>query len=114
MKILCRNVNGIRAVHRKGLTNFLADEIPDILCLQETKAFEHQLPKDLSKRLTDHDYKWCWHAGQRAGYAGTAIFWRTSIDDVVSCSTFADRSKFDEDGRVTQIQRDYPAAPGGE
>jgi len=43
MKIMSWNVNGIRAVHNKGLfLPFVSKYKPDILCLQETKAFQHQ------------------------------------------------------------------------
>ncbi|HLC96761.1 MAG TPA: endonuclease/exonuclease/phosphatase family protein, partial [Candidatus Nanoarchaeia archaeon] len=38
MKIICWNVNGIRAVQKKGFLDFIKEEAPDVLCLQETKA----------------------------------------------------------------------------
>lgn len=113
MKILSRNVNGIRAVLRKGLIDFLEKESPDIFCIQETKAFEHQLPAAFKNRLHKHEYDRCRHAGERPGYAGTAIFRKRTIDDVVSCNTFDQTPMFYEDGRVTQIDFDYPAAAGG-
>ena len=47
MRILSWNVNGIRAVHKKGFLQWLEDESPDILGLQETKADDHQLPDEL-------------------------------------------------------------------
>lgn len=63
------NVNGIRAVHRKGLfLPFIKKHKPDILCLQETKAHEHQNEVDLK------DYEEYWHSAERSGYSGTAIF----------------------------------------
>ena len=46
MKILTWNVNGIRAVGKKGFREFVSEENPDILCIQETKAFEEQFLKD--------------------------------------------------------------------
>ncbi len=46
-KILCWNVNGIRAAQRHGLIEWLNKESPDILCLQETKASPNQLAADL-------------------------------------------------------------------
>lgn len=107
MKIISRNVNGIRAVMKKGLIDFLEKESPDVFCVQETKAFEHQLPVEFKHWLLSHDYARCWHAGQRPGYAGTAIFWKTSIDDVVSFQTFEQTEMFYEDGRVTQIEMLY-------
>ena len=47
MKLISWNVNGIRAAYKKGLVDFIKKENPDIICLQETKAFEEQLPEDL-------------------------------------------------------------------
>ncbi len=68
MKIMSWNVNGIRAVHKKGLfTTFVEKYKPDILCLQETKAEEHQSEVDLE------EYDEYWNSAQKKGYSGTAI-----------------------------------------
>lgn len=72
MKIYSWNVNGIRAVWNKGLfQKFIEDHDPDILCLQETKAMQHQSPVDLPQY---HEY---WHSAEKKGYSGTAIFSKT-------------------------------------
>lgn len=72
MKIISWNVNGIRAVHKKGLfVPFVEKYQPDILCLQETKAEQHQSPVDLP------DYKEYWNSAEKKGYSGTAIFIKT-------------------------------------
>jgi exodeoxyribonuclease-3 len=69
MRIISWNVNGIRAVHKKGLLEpFIAKYQPDILCLQETKAQEHESPVKLSEY---HEY---WNSAEKKGYSGTAIF----------------------------------------
>ena len=69
MKIYSWNVNGIRAVLRKGdFQKFIAEEKPDILCLQETKAERSQAEVDLP------DYEEYWNSASKAGYSGTAIF----------------------------------------
>jgi len=47
LKILCWNVNGIRAAKGKGFLEWLHRESPDVLCLQETKAHPDQLDKEL-------------------------------------------------------------------
>ncbi|MDR0623347.1 MAG: endonuclease/exonuclease/phosphatase family protein, partial [Treponema sp.] len=47
MRILSWNVNGLRAVEKRGFVQWLADESPDILCLQETKAHPDQLSPEL-------------------------------------------------------------------
>ncbi len=77
MKVVSWNVNGIRAVHRKGLLlPFLNKEKPDILCLQETKAQEGQAELD----LLEYEEYWC--SAEKKGYSGVAIFTKTSPLDV--------------------------------
>ena len=69
MKLISWNVNGIRAVHKKGLfVPFVEKYQPDIICLQETKAQQHQSEVDLP------DYEEYWNSASRKGYSGTAIF----------------------------------------
>lgn len=72
MKLYSWNVNGIRAVIRKGtFKEFVAKHQPDVLCLQETKAKQGQAEIDLP------DYTEYWHSAERAGYSGVAMFSRT-------------------------------------
>lgn len=69
MRIFSWNVNGLRAVIRKGALNSFIDKYqPDILCLQETKAKPGQAEVDLA------EYEEIWNSAERPGYAGTAIF----------------------------------------
>lgn len=69
MKIISWNVNGIRAVHKKGLlVPFIEKLQPDILLLQETKAKQDQSEVDLP------NYEEYWNSADRPGYSGTAIF----------------------------------------
>jgi exodeoxyribonuclease-3 len=69
MRIVSWNVNGIRAVQRKGMFEpFLQSLQPDIICLQETKAEQSQSDCDLS------GYEEHWHSAAKKGYSGTAIF----------------------------------------
>ena len=69
MKIYSWNVNGIRAVWNKGLfQKFIAEEQPDIVCLQEIKAMQEQGEVDLP------DYTEYWNPAVKKGYSGTAIF----------------------------------------
>lgn len=71
MKIISWNVNGIRAVYKKGFLVPMIDQYkPDVVCLQETKAMQHESPVDLS------DYHEYWNSAQKRGYSGTAIFTR--------------------------------------
>ena len=47
MRVLSWNVNGLRAAHKKGFLDWFDGESPDIMCLQETKAHEEQLPEEI-------------------------------------------------------------------
>jgi len=74
LRIFSWNVNGLRAVIRKGVfQDFVAKYAPDILCLQETKAKQGQAEIDLP------EYVEYWNSATRAGYAGTAIFVKNEI-----------------------------------
>ena len=69
MRIFSWNVNGLRAVLNKGaLQEFMTNEQPDILCVQETKAKPGQAEVDFP------EYEELWNSAERAGYSGTAIF----------------------------------------
>lgn len=77
MKIISWNVNGIRAVHKKGLfVPFVEKFKPDILCLQETKAEQSQSEVDLP------DYEEYWNSAQKKGYSGTAIFTKNEPESI--------------------------------
>ena len=70
--IISWNVNGIRAVHKKGLfLPFIKEHDPDILLLQETKAQRQESPLDLPQ------YEEYWNSAEKKGYSGTAIFSKT-------------------------------------
>lgn len=72
MKIISWNINGIRAVHNKKLfLPFIEEYKPDIVCLQETKAEQHQSEIDLP------EYEEYWNSANRKGYSGTALFSKT-------------------------------------
>ncbi|MEI7719721.1 MAG: exodeoxyribonuclease III [bacterium] len=69
MKLISWNVNGIRAVHNKGVfAPFVNKEKPDVVCLQETKAQRGQAALDLL------EYEEYWHSAKKKGYSGTAVF----------------------------------------
>src|ERR1700754_2272810 len=69
MKLHSWNVNGIRAVLKKGVFQpYLKRHSPDVLCLQETKAERGQIEIDLP------GYHEFWNSAAKKGYSGTAIF----------------------------------------
>jgi exodeoxyribonuclease III len=78
-KLLCWNVNGIRAVKNKGFLEWFRKESPYILCLQETKAQPDQLDADLKEVPGYHVY---WNYPEKKGYAGVAIYTRDKPLDV--------------------------------
>ncbi len=82
MKIISWNVNGIRAVDKKGLfMPFVKKYKPDIICLQETKAQKDQSPLDLK------NYEEYWNSAIRKGYSGTAIFIKNSLGKPISVAS---------------------------
>ena len=77
MKIASWNVNGIRACARKGFfLEWLARERPDVVCLQETKCSQDQLPEQVHERIETLGYKSFWHCAERRGYSGVATLSR--------------------------------------
>ncbi|HCL57052.1 MAG TPA: exodeoxyribonuclease III [Spirochaetia bacterium] len=94
MKIYSWNVNGIRAVEKKGFTDWVLKENPDILCLQETKAEE----KQLSDNLRDiPGYSSYFHSAERKGYSGVAIYSKIAP---ISVSQEIGIMEFDSEGRI--------------
>lgn len=73
MKIYSWNVNGIRAVEKKGLfKSFLDKYQPDIVCFQEIKATEDQVVEAFAANYPEYDQ--FWYPAEKKGYSGTAIF----------------------------------------
>ena len=99
-KILSWNVNGIRAVQKKGFLEWLAREKPDILGVQETKAKPEQLDIFLMHPEGYHTY---WNSAVRPGYSGVALFTR---EKPVKVENGFGIRKFDEEGRV--ITAEFP------
>lgn len=95
LKILSWNVNGVRAVQRKGFLDWLEKEQPDILCIQETKAEKDQLDEEL---LVPPGYQTFWNSCKRKkGYSGTAIFTKYAPKSV---SYGLGNETFDQEGRT--------------
>ena len=99
MRILCWNVNGIRAAQKKGFLEFIARENPDVMCLQETKAQREQLGPEL---LDIAGYQSHFVSAEKKGYSGVAIY---SKQLPVSVTAGCGATRFDCEGRV--ISADY-------
>ena len=104
MKITSRNVNWIRAVIHKWFFDWVKENNADMICLQEVKAFENQIPPEIRFHLSDYDY--LWHRWSRPGYAGTAIFFKKWMEIVEKKSDFSFH-EFSDEGRVTEITFKY-------
>jgi exodeoxyribonuclease-3 len=102
MKILTYNVNGIRAALKKDFIGLLARVKPDVVCLQEIKATEDQIPLESFEALGYHCY---WYSAQKKGYSGVAILSKIKPTEVtMGCG----HELFDFEGRViTAIIGDY-------
>ena len=93
-KILCWNVNGIRAVVRNGFLDWLDRESPDILCLQETRASPEQIANEL---IRPHGYYVYWSRPEKKGYSGVATFTR---ERPIKVEFDLGVPRFDIEGRV--------------
>lgn len=99
MKLISWNVNGIRAVLGKGFGGFVATGNPDILCLQETKARQEQVP--LPPELAA--YHGFWNSAEKPGYSGVAVF---SREAPLNVAHGLDIPEHDREGRVLTLE--YP------
>ncbi len=97
MKILSYNVNGIRAALKKGFTNWLESTNADVICLQETKAFEDQVDTD---EIKDIGYNLYWFSANKKGYSGVAIFTKLNPQKVSYGSGI---KHIDFEGRIIRV-----------
>ena len=95
MRIISWNVNGIRAVEKRGFFDWLKKEDPDILCLNETKAEPGQLAPHFIKP-EGTAYTSFWASAKKRGYSGVAIYTKEQPQDVRHLG----KPEFDDEGRV--------------
>ena len=98
MKIISWNVNGIRAIVKKGFINFIHQHNPDILCLQETKA----QPNQIEINLGEYPYIY-WNSAQKKGYSGTGII---SKIKPIKVTYGMNIPKHDTEGRIITVEFD--------
>ncbi|MCX6795249.1 MAG: exodeoxyribonuclease III [Candidatus Falkowbacteria bacterium] len=99
MKIISWNINGIRAVLKKGFTDFIRDASPDILCLQEIKISRSTQEESIFDFAGYREY---WNSAVRPGYSGTAVLIHEDFAIPISIRNGFGEKKFDDEGR-TQI-----------
>lgn len=95
MKITSWNVNGIRAVQRKGALDWLWDSDLDIVCLQETKAHPDQLDQALT---APSGWDAHWSPAEKKGYSGTVTYVRKGVTCAAAAPGFGE-PRFDSEGR---------------
>jgi len=96
LKLISWNVNGLRAVLRKGALDFVGAERPELLCLQETRA----QPQEVPGVLPEYPYQ-LWNPAKRPGYSGTAVFSRL---EPVSVRLGVGVPEHDREGRVLTVE----------
>lgn len=99
MKLLSWNVNGIRAAEKNGnFSKWMRGQDPDVVCLQEIKAFPEQAGGLL---LHSADYHALWNSAKKPGYSGTAVFTR---EEPLSVRNGIGVKEIDDEGRVLVVE----------
>lgn len=98
IRIATLNANGIRSAHNKGLMRWLQRADPDVLCLQEVKAHEIDVPAQWRTPVGRHAY---FHCAQKKGYSGAALFARKKPRSV-RCGFGS--AEFDAEGRYVEAE----------
>lgn len=96
MRIVCWNVNGIRACLTKGMADVFQNLDADFYCLQETKACPEQVPLIEYPHLSK--YNAAWSSAEKKGYSGVAIF---STNKKIDLHSKMNLPQYDREGRVT-------------
>ena len=97
MKLVSWNVNGLRAIYKKGFEELFKELNADIFCIQETKMQEGQIELDLQGYYQYYNY------AERKGYSGTAIFTKK---EPLKVSYGIGIEEHDKEGRVITLEFD--------
>jgi exodeoxyribonuclease-3 len=100
MKLISWNLNGIRAVAKKGLFDKIEEMNPDVICFQETKAQDDQVAETLDGLEGYYSYS---NSAVKKGYSGTAILSRV---EPISVSSDIGMEEHDQEGRVLTAEFD--------
>jgi exodeoxyribonuclease III len=99
-RLISWNVNGIRAIEKKGFIDIVRDLSPDILAIQETKAQPEQLSDEL---INIPGYRSYFHSAEKKGYSGVAVY---SKKTPINVTEGMGVDKFDSEGRVITLEYD--------
>lgn len=100
MKLISWNVNGLRAILKKNFIEFLNQEKPDMLALQEIKISEDK------KKLENFNfpgYQEFWNPAKRPGYSGTLILYKKNLK-ILNKKNGLGLKEFDQEGRIQTIE----------
>lgn len=100
MRISSYNINGVRAAHKKGFVDWVNESDPDIICLQELRADQKQIPEEITA-LNYHQY---YYSAEKKGYSGVAIF---SKEEPTSVTKGIGIDWIDQEGRVIIAEYEY-------
>jgi exodeoxyribonuclease-3 len=81
MRVITANVNGIRAAAKKGFFDWLKKQKADVVCIQETKAQEHQLEDEIFHPRGYHSY---FFDAEKKGYSGVALYCKKQPDKIIT------------------------------
>lgn len=97
MRIFSYNVNGIRSAQNKGFDEWLTQTNPDIICFQEIKANESDIPESIRLHPEYHSF---WYPAQKKGYSGVGIMTKIKPENVsYGCGI----PEYDYEGRVLRV-----------
>jgi exodeoxyribonuclease-3 len=99
MRLVSWNVNGLRAIMKKGFIESVKKINPDVLCLQETKMQEGQIDLDVDLE----EYEKYFNSAQKKGYSGTAIFSKVKP---INVTYGMDKEEHDKEGRIITVEYD--------
>jgi len=97
LKLISWNVNGIRAIMKKGFMDFVNESKADIICIQETKVDHNKYQINLN------GYLQYWNSAKKSGYAGTAIFTKQKP---LNYYLGIDKKQHDDEGRIITLEFD--------
>jgi exodeoxyribonuclease III len=98
MKIVSWNVNGLRSIYKKGFLKWFKTMEADIICLQETRVLQEELPLDLLKIKNYHLYL---NEAEKKGYAGVAVYTK---EKPIKVEFKLGMKKFDQEGRILKLE----------